>query len=50
MWSVPRCNKQDKSPASKDVNTEAEGGRALENITGRQQVKMQQAKKTSYML
>jgi hypothetical protein len=57
--SVPRCYKQDKSrvslvvrqsPASKDVNTEAEETTVLETITRRQLAKIQQIEKTSYVL
>jgi hypothetical protein len=39
-----------QSPASKDVNTEAEGARALEAVTSRQPVQIQQIEKTSYVL
>jgi hypothetical protein len=55
MRSVPRCYKQDKSriysvvrysPSSKDVNTEDEEATALEAVTRRQPVKIQQAEKT----
>jgi hypothetical protein len=38
------------SPASKDVNTGAEEATVLEAVTRRQQVKAQQAEKTSYEL
>jgi hypothetical protein len=57
--SVPRCYKQDKSgvqlvvsqsPASKDVNTEAEEATALVAVTRRQPVKIQQTEKTSCVL
>jgi hypothetical protein len=53
--SVPRCYKQDRSrlrlvvrqsPGSKDVNIEAEGTTALEAVTKRQPLKMQQIAKT----
>jgi hypothetical protein len=36
-----------QSPASMDVNTEAEEATALEAVTRRQPVKMQQTEKTS---
>jgi hypothetical protein len=39
-----------QSLASKDVNTEAEEATALEAVTRRQPVKIQQTKKISYML
>jgi hypothetical protein len=39
-----------QSPASKDVNTEAEEATALEADTRRQLVKIQQTEKTSYAL
>jgi hypothetical protein len=39
-----------QSPASKDVNTEAEEPAALEPVTRRQPVKIQQTEKTSYVL
>jgi hypothetical protein len=39
-----------QSPASKDVNTEDEGAKALEAVTRRQSIKMQQTEKTSYVL
>jgi hypothetical protein len=39
-----------QSPASKDVNSEAEEATALEAVARQQQVKMQQNKKTSYVL
>jgi hypothetical protein len=54
MMSVPRCFKQEKyrvqlvvrqSPASKDVNTEAEGSTVLEAFT-KQLMKTQQNEKT----
>jgi hypothetical protein len=48
--SVPRCYKQDKSPDSKDVNTEAEDATVLEAITRRQPVKIQWTEKTPYVL
>jgi hypothetical protein len=53
--SVQRCFKQDKSrfhlvtrqsPASKDMNTEAEEATALEAVTRRQPVKIHQTEKT----
>jgi hypothetical protein len=57
VQSLPRCYKQDKqelvvrqSPANKDVNTEVEGATALEAVTRRQPLKIQQTKKTSYVL
>jgi hypothetical protein len=52
---MPRCYKQERSrvelvvrqsPASKDMNTEAEEATALEAVNRRQQVKIQQAEKT----
>jgi hypothetical protein len=52
---MPRCYKQEKSrilvvvrqsPASKDVNMEAEEATALETVTRRQPVKIQQSEKT----
>jgi hypothetical protein len=55
---VPRCYKQDnwsnelvvgQSPASKDVNTEAEGSTVLKAVT-RQPVKIQQTQKTQCVL
>jgi hypothetical protein len=55
VWSMPRCYKQDKSrfesverhsPASKDVNTEAEEGTVLEAVTRRYPVKIQQTERT----
>jgi hypothetical protein len=39
-----------QSPASKDVNIEAEGATALEAVTRRKPVKIQQTEKTSYVL
>jgi hypothetical protein len=39
-----------QSPVSKDVNTEAEEATALEAVTRRQQVKVQQTEKASYLL
>jgi hypothetical protein len=39
-----------ESPASNDVNTEAEEATDLEAVTRRQQVKIQQTEKTSYVL
>jgi hypothetical protein len=54
MRSLPSSYKQDKSriwlvvrvsPASKDVNTEVEGSTALEAVTRRQPVKIQQTEK-----
>jgi hypothetical protein len=39
-----------QSPASKDVNMEAEEAMALEAVTRRQPVKIQQTEETSYML
>jgi hypothetical protein len=39
-----------QSPASKDLNTEAEEATALEAVTKRQPVKIQQTEKTSYVL
>jgi hypothetical protein len=39
-----------QSPASKDVNTEPEEATALEAVTARQPVKIQQTEKTSYVL
>jgi hypothetical protein len=36
-----------QSPASKDVNTEADGATALEAVIRRQPVKIQQTEKTS---
>jgi hypothetical protein len=36
--------------AGKDVNTEAEEATALEAVTRRQPVKLQQTEKTSYVL
>jgi hypothetical protein len=57
--SVPRCYKQDKyrvyilarqSPASKNVNTEAEEATVLEAVTRRQPVKIQQTEKSHYVL
>jgi hypothetical protein len=39
-----------QSLASKDVNTEAEKATALEAVTRRQPVKIQQTEKTSYVL
>jgi hypothetical protein len=59
MLSVPRCFKQDKfrfeldvkqSPASNDVNTEAEEATALEAITRRQPVKIQQTEKIYWVM
>jgi hypothetical protein len=56
MRSVPRCYKQDKtgiqlvviqSPASKDVNTEAEEAMAMKAVTRRQPVETQQTEKTA---
>jgi hypothetical protein len=55
MWSVPRCYNRDKcrvqlvvrqSPASKDVNTEAEEATVLEAVTRKRLVKKQQTEKT----
>jgi hypothetical protein len=55
MRSVPRCYKQDKStvwsvlrhsPVSKDVNTEVEEATALEAVTRRKPVKIQQTEKS----
>jgi hypothetical protein len=37
-------------PANKDVNTEADEAMALEAVTRRQPVKIQQTEKTSYVL
>jgi hypothetical protein len=54
VWFVPRCYKQNKprieivlrqSPVSKGVNTEAEETTALEAVTRRQPVKIEQAEK-----
>jgi hypothetical protein len=39
-----------KSPASKDVNTEAEEATALEAVTRQRLVKAQQTEKALYML
>jgi predicted metal-binding protein len=39
-----------ESPAGKDVNMEVEEVTALEAVTRRQQVKIQQTEKTSYLL
>jgi hypothetical protein len=39
-----------QSSANKDMNTEAEESTALEAVTRRQPVKIQQTEKTSYML
>jgi hypothetical protein len=39
-----------QSLASKDMNTEAEEATALETVTRRQPVKIQQNEKTSYVL
>jgi hypothetical protein len=39
-----------QSPASKDVNTKAEEATALEAVTRRHPVKVQQTEKTSYVL
>jgi hypothetical protein len=39
-----------QSPTIKDVNTEAEEATALEAVTRRQPVKIQQTDKTSYVL
>jgi hypothetical protein len=39
-----------QSPASKNVNTEAEKATALEAVTGRQPVKIQQTEKTQCAL
>jgi glutaredoxin len=39
-----------QSPASEDVNTEAEEATALEAVTRRQPVKLQQSEKNSYLL
>jgi hypothetical protein len=39
-----------QSPASKDVNTEAEEAMALEAVTRRQPVKIELTVKTSYVL
>jgi hypothetical protein len=39
-----------QSPGSEDVNTEAEEATALEAVTRRQPVKIQQTEKTSYVL
>jgi hypothetical protein len=39
-----------QSPASKDVNAEAEEAMALEAVTRRQPVKIQQTEKDSYVL
>jgi hypothetical protein len=38
------------SPASKDVNREAEEATALEAVTRRQPMKIEQTEKTSYVL
>jgi hypothetical protein len=55
MRSLPRCYKQDRSrielvgrqsPASKNVNTEGEEATALEAVTRRQPVKIEQTEKT----
>jgi hypothetical protein len=59
VGSVPRCFNQDKSviwfvvrqsPASKGVNTEFEEDTAMEAVTRRQPVKIQQTEKTSCVL
>jgi hypothetical protein len=39
-----------ESPASKDVNTEAEEATALEAVTRRQPVEIKQTEKTQYVL
>jgi hypothetical protein len=39
-----------QSPASQDVNTEAEEATALDAVTRRQPVKVEQTEKTSYVL
>jgi hypothetical protein len=39
-----------RSPTNKGVNTEADEATALEAVTRRQPVKIQQAEKTSYLL
>jgi hypothetical protein len=39
-----------KSPASKDLSTEAEEVTALKDVTRRQPVKVQQTEKISYLL
>jgi hypothetical protein len=39
-----------QSPASKDVNVEAEKATALEAVTKRQPMKIRQTEKTSYVL
>jgi hypothetical protein len=39
-----------QSPASKDVNSEAEEAMALEAVARQQQVKMKQTEKTLYVL
>jgi hypothetical protein len=39
-----------QSTVNKDVNTEAEQATALEAVTKRQPVKIQQTEKTSYVL
>jgi hypothetical protein len=39
-----------QSPASKDVNTEAEESTALEAVTRQQPVTIHQTKQTSYVL
>jgi hypothetical protein len=39
-----------QSPVSKDVNTKAEEATALEAVTRRQPVKIQQTEKISYVL
>jgi hypothetical protein len=59
MRSLTTCYKQDKprfwlvvrqQPAIKDMNTEGEEAAALEAVTRRQMVKIQQSEKTSYVL
>jgi hypothetical protein len=39
-----------QSPDSKDINTAVEGSTALEAVTRRQPVKIQQTEKASYVL
>jgi hypothetical protein len=39
-----------QAPCSKDVNTEAEKAKALEAVTRRQPMKIQQTEETSYVL
>jgi hypothetical protein len=59
MQSLPRCYRRNKSriwlgvrqsPASNDTNTEDDEATALEAITRRQPVKLQQAEKVLYLL